>query len=121
MIHFYTKWYVHKPESVIENELHKILWDFEIQTHHLIPIRRPDQMQINKQESERKRENLPTYGFCRSSGPQSENENNLREIQVLGPCQRIKEAEEHEGDGNTSCGWCTRNGHKKLGKGIGKI
>ena len=26
-----TKWYMHKPESVRENETYKILWDFEIQ------------------------------------------------------------------------------------------
>ena len=24
-----TKWYIDKPESVLENETHKILWDFE--------------------------------------------------------------------------------------------
>ena len=24
-----TKWYMHKPESVLENETHQILWDFE--------------------------------------------------------------------------------------------
>ena len=28
---------MHKPESVQENEMLKILWDFEIQTDHLIP------------------------------------------------------------------------------------
>ena len=27
-----TKWYMHKPESVQDNETHEILWDFEIQT-----------------------------------------------------------------------------------------
>ena len=27
---------MHKPESALENETHKILWDFEIQTDHLI-------------------------------------------------------------------------------------
>ena len=27
-----VKWYVHKPESVIENERPIILWDFGIQT-----------------------------------------------------------------------------------------
>ena len=26
---------MHKPESVLENEMHKILWAFEIQTDHL--------------------------------------------------------------------------------------
>ena len=45
--HHATKWYMHKPESVLENETHKILWDFEIQTDHLIPARRPDLVLIN--------------------------------------------------------------------------
>ena len=27
---------MHKPESVLENETHKILWDFQIQTDHPI-------------------------------------------------------------------------------------
>ena len=37
------KWYMHKPESFLVNETHKILWDFEIQTDHLISVRRTDQ------------------------------------------------------------------------------
>ena len=45
-----TKWYMHKPESVLENATHKILWDFEIKTDHLIPARRPDLVLINKKE-----------------------------------------------------------------------
>ena len=32
---------MHKPESVLENEMHKIHWNFEIQMDHLIPTRRP--------------------------------------------------------------------------------
>ena len=24
-----TKWYMHKSESFLENEMHKILWDFD--------------------------------------------------------------------------------------------
>ena len=34
-----NKWYKHKPESILENEMHKLLWDFEIQTVHLISAR----------------------------------------------------------------------------------
>ena len=30
------KWYEHEPESVLENEDYKILWDFGIQTDHVI-------------------------------------------------------------------------------------
>ena len=32
-----------KLESALENETHKIPLDFEIQTDHLIPVKRPDQ------------------------------------------------------------------------------
>ena len=39
---------MHKPESILENKTHKILWDFEIQTDHAIPARRLDQVLINK-------------------------------------------------------------------------
>ena len=35
-----TKWYKHKPESTLENGMHKILWDFEIQTDHSVKARR---------------------------------------------------------------------------------
>ena len=31
-----NKWYMHNPESILENEMHKLLWDFEI---HLISAR----------------------------------------------------------------------------------
>ena len=34
-----TKWYMHNPESVLEYEMHKVRWDFEIQTDHLISAR----------------------------------------------------------------------------------
>ena len=36
------KWYELEPESVLENEDYKILWDFIIQTDHIIEARRPD-------------------------------------------------------------------------------
>ena len=32
---YITKWYMNSPESVLGNETHKILWDFEIKTCHL--------------------------------------------------------------------------------------
>ena len=48
----YTKnEYTHNPESVLENETHKLLLDFEIQTDHLILARQPDVIIINKKEN----------------------------------------------------------------------
>ena len=31
-----NEWHMHSSESVLENETHKLLWDFDIQTDHLI-------------------------------------------------------------------------------------
>ena len=41
---------MHNPAPVLENDTHKLLWDFGIQTDHLIPARRPDLIIINKQK-----------------------------------------------------------------------
>ena len=43
-----NKWYMHNPTSVLENETHKLPWDFDLQTDHQISVRRPDLVIINK-------------------------------------------------------------------------
>ena len=48
-----NKWYMHNPESVPKNETHKILWDFEMQTHHLISARRLDLVKVKKKKKKR--------------------------------------------------------------------
>ena len=47
-----NKWYMHNPESVVGNETHEILWDFERQTDHLISASRPDVVIVNKKKKE---------------------------------------------------------------------
>ena len=37
-----NKWYMHNPAPVLENDMYKLLWDFDIQTDHLIAARGPD-------------------------------------------------------------------------------
>ena len=46
-----NKWYLHKPESVLENDTHKLLRDFEIQMDHLILAGWHDLMIINKKKT----------------------------------------------------------------------
>ena len=41
---------MHNPAPVLENATNKLLWDFNIQTDHLIPARRPDLIIINKKK-----------------------------------------------------------------------
>ena len=74
-----TKWYMHKPESVLENETHRILWYFEIQTDQLIQARRPDLVIVNKKKKKKKKkkkrkEKSPISGLYRPSGSQRENQ-----------------------------------------------
>ncbi len=45
-----NKWYIHNPAPVLENNTHKLLWDFDIHTDHLISARRPDLIIINKKQ-----------------------------------------------------------------------
>ena len=40
-----------QPAPVLENDSHKLLWDFNIQTDQLIPARRPDLIIINKRKT----------------------------------------------------------------------
>ena len=52
---------MHNPAAVIENDAHKLLWDFEIQTDHLISTRRPDLISIKKNLKE---ENFKIVDFA---------------------------------------------------------
>ena len=44
------RWYEHEPESVVENDRVRLLWDANIQCNHIIEARRPDIVVINNQE-----------------------------------------------------------------------
>ena len=50
---------MHNPASVLENDMHKLLWDFEIQTDHLISARRQDLIIIKN-----KKVNLQNCRLC---------------------------------------------------------
>ena len=78
------KRYMHKPESVQENEKHKILFYFKIKTVNQISTRSQDQVWINK--------NLSSGGFGFSS-----------EMMDKYSCQVDEKAMGHEGDSDTNC------------------
>ena len=43
---------MHKLAPVLENDTHKLQWDFDIHTDHLTTARRPDLIIINKKKRE---------------------------------------------------------------------
>ena len=63
---------MHNPTPVLGNDSHKLLWDLNIQTEHLIPARRPNLIIINKKK--KKKENLQKCRFCCPGGPQNKSE-----------------------------------------------
>ena len=103
-----NKWYMHNPESVQENETHKILRDFAIQTSHLILARRPDLVIIKK-----KKKNLLNSGLCCSGWSQGKSE--MRDI-YLDLAREEKKTMEHESYGGTNCNWRTRYSHQRIGR-----
>ena len=68
-----NKWYMHNPSPVLENNTHKHLWDFNIQTDHLISARKLDFIIINK-----KREFSKLSTSC-SGRPQNKSEGKWKE------------------------------------------
>ena len=47
--------------TVLENDTHKLPWDFNIRTDHLIPARRPDLIIINKKKKKENLQNCRLY------------------------------------------------------------
>ena len=47
------------PESILENDTHKLLWDFDKQTDHIISARRPDLIKFKE-----KKQNLQNCRLC---------------------------------------------------------
>ena len=77
-----NKCYMHSLKFFLENEMHKVLLDFEIQTDHLISARRPDLILVNKKKKKKKKkkkENLPNCGLCCPGLPQSKIERKWKE------------------------------------------
>ena len=59
-----NKWYMHNPAPVLENYTHKLSWDFDIHTDHLMSARRPDLIIINNNNNNKKREFAKNVDFA---------------------------------------------------------
>ena len=76
-----NKWYMHNLAPVLENDTHKLLWDFDIHMDYLISARRPDLIIINK-----KKVNLQNCRLCCPGWPQCKTERMWKEAYVPRPC-----------------------------------
>ena len=106
-----NKWYMHNPAPVLENDTHRLLWDFGINTDNLISARRPDQIITNK----RKRESAKVSTLRSRMTTEYNWKNVKRKISTSNlPGNRKKKNMEHEGDNYTNCNWYFWNSNYRI-------
>ena len=88
-----SKWYIHKPDSVQENETHEILCDIKIQTELLIPARRPDLVVIKRRISCLLNFVIPAI---------TDWVKKRKDGEVIRPCHRTKKGVKNESDVDTN-------------------
>ena len=59
---------MHNPAPVLENDTHKLLWDLDIQTDHLISARRLDLIIINKKKKKKEKKICKIVDFVVPAG-----------------------------------------------------
>ena len=76
---------MHNIAHVLENDTHKLLWDFEIETDYLISARRPGLIIINN-----KKEVLQNCGLCCPDWPQNKLKKCEKKDKYLGLARELK-------------------------------
>ena len=95
---------MHNPAPVLENDSHKLLWDFNIQTGHLIPARRPDLIMINK-----KKRTCKTVDFAVPADHRIKQKECEKKDKYLNLARELKKLWNHAGDNYTNCNRCVWN------------
>ena len=95
---------MHNTAPVLENDSHKLLWDFNIQTDHLIPARRPDLMIINKGKRICK-----IVDFAIPANHRIKLKECKKKDKYLDVARELKKNVEHESNDCVNCDWCVRH------------
>ena len=115
---------VYAPVSFLENDMHKILWDFEILTDHVILARQRALVIVNKKKKKKK---IKKKRICRKVEfavpadhrvklKESEKRYKSRDLS-----RELKKTMKHESDGDTQCNWRARYSHQRIVTGTGRL
>ena len=112
-----NKWYMHNPTSVLENDTHKLLWVFDIQTHHLILVRRPELIIINNNKKKKKKRKKRIYIIVDLAVPadhrvklkESENKDEYQDL-----ARGTEKTVRHESDVYTNYNWSSWCRHERI-------
>ena len=93
---------MHNPAPVLENNTQKLLWDFDIQTDHLISTRRPELIIINNNNNKKKKiVDFAVWADLRIKLKECEKKDKYMDL-----ARELKKTMEYEGDNHTNCDWC---------------
>ena len=89
-------------ESLLENETHKLLWDFYIQMDHLISTRRPDLIILNKE----KKRTCRIVDLAATADRRVKLKESEKKDEYFDFARELKKTVEHESDVYTNYNWC---------------
>ena len=95
---------MHNQAPELENDIHKLLWDFDIQTDHLISARRPDIIIINNKK--KKKKICKIVDFPVPADHRIKLKEHEKKDKFLDLARELKKNMEHESDDCTNCDWC---------------
>ena len=95
---------MHNPAPVLENNTHKLQWDFDIHTDHLILTRRPDLKVINKIKRICK-----IVHFAVAGGPQYKTKICEKKEKYFDLARELKKTVKRAGNNFTNYNWCVWN------------
>ena len=105
---------MHNPAPILENNTHKLLWDFDTHTDHLISARRPDLRIINK-----KKRTFKIVNFAVPADHRIKLKECGKKDKYLDLAWELKKLWNHVSDDYTICTWCVWNTvTKRLVKGL---
>ena len=107
---------MHNPAPVLENNTHKLLWDFGIQTDHRISVRKPDLIIINRNKTTCK-----IIDFAISADHRIKLKECEKKDKYFDLARELKRTMEHIGDNFTNWNWCVWNSNIRITKGTGGL
>ena len=94
---------MHNPASLLEYNTHKFLWDFDIQTDHLISVRRPNNNQQQKKRI------CKIVDFAVPADQRIKLRECKKKDEYLDFARQLKKNMEHAGENHNNCNWCVWN------------
>ena len=107
---------MHNPAPVLENDTHKLLWDFDLLTDHLITARRQDLIIINN-----KKRICEIIDFAVPADHRIKLKECEKKDKYLNLARELKKTIEHECDNYTNSDWCFCYINSRTIKGTGGL